>query len=444
MRMNKFRIVLALVALLAAVPASAEIGTIDDVPAATLLLPYFEVDLDDPDGRTTLFSINNASAAPAIAHVELWGDFSVPTLDFNLYLTGYDVVTVNLRDLFVDGIVPQTSHTNSGGVSPVGEFSLTTNPITGVGPGTTSCNDQSPLPPLPQILLDNIRNAHTGQVSAVLGGRAGQDLGDNVARGYITVDSVSVCTLEGPSTTAASGYFQAGGTGLANNQNILWGDYFYVDVANNFAQGETLVHIEATGGTADPDMLGPANYTFYRRYATLGEDGREGLGSTWAMRFVNGGAFTGGTDIICWRDAKQNQGPVASTPAWYPLTQSQIVIFDEMENPDVPSTTPFSPPIPGSSILPCPAETNRVAVGGATFPVPWDFGWLYLNLNTTIAGQVVPFDAITQNHVSTIMSAEGRFSAGFDAIQLDNVTDPGSASDIILPICDGDPDPAGC
>ncbi|HXO29718.1 MAG TPA: hypothetical protein VOA80_20365, partial [Thermoanaerobaculia bacterium] len=50
------------VLLLAAAPAMAVICTIDAVPAATLLLPYFEVDLNNPNGLTTLFSINNASA----------------------------------------------------------------------------------------------------------------------------------------------------------------------------------------------------------------------------------------------------------------------------------------------------------------------------------------------------------------------------------------------
>ncbi len=38
-------------------PAHAVICTIDAVPAATLLLPYFEVNLSDPNGLTTLFSI---------------------------------------------------------------------------------------------------------------------------------------------------------------------------------------------------------------------------------------------------------------------------------------------------------------------------------------------------------------------------------------------------
>ena len=39
-------VVLGLVALSG--QASAVIGTVDDVPAATLLLPYFEVDLANP------------------------------------------------------------------------------------------------------------------------------------------------------------------------------------------------------------------------------------------------------------------------------------------------------------------------------------------------------------------------------------------------------------
>ena len=61
-------LVACLLAVLAA-PAFAVIGTVDDVPAATLLLPYFEVDLDDPNGVTTLMSINNASATAVLAHV---------------------------------------------------------------------------------------------------------------------------------------------------------------------------------------------------------------------------------------------------------------------------------------------------------------------------------------------------------------------------------------
>ena len=42
------------------------------------------------------------------------------------------------------------------------------------------------------------------------------------------------------------GYFNVGNNNLTDNNNQLWGDYFYVDITDNFAQGETLVHIEAS------------------------------------------------------------------------------------------------------------------------------------------------------------------------------------------------------
>ncbi len=439
--MKKTAVCIALVGLLAlGGQAIAEIGTIDDVPAATLLLPYFAVDLNDPLALTTLFSINNASAAPAIAHVTLWTDLSVPTLDFNVYLTGYDVVTFNLRDLFTTGTVPATEHINDGdAISPVGVFSLVTNPITGVGPGSTSCNGQLPLPPLPGVLLDHIRAAHTGLASPVVFGGlcSGVEYGDNIARGYITIDSVNFCTLDFPGDT---GYFIAGGNGAANNLNQLWGDYFYVNSGENFAQGETLVHLEASAA------LGAANYTYYRRYSG-GADQREGMGSTFAVRYNDGGAFSGGTSLVVWRDAKRTIFPFScalTAPAPYPLGQTQIVIFDEDENPDVPESSPFSPVIPGTSLLPFPWETQSTQVNGPDFPVPFNFGWLYLNLNAAVAGSQVPFEPIMQNWVTALMDADGRFSVGFDAIQLDNVTDPATATNILLPVCDGAPDPAGC
>ncbi|HEY4565398.1 MAG TPA: hypothetical protein VIJ36_20650, partial [Thermoanaerobaculia bacterium] len=69
--------------------AGAVIGTIDDVPAATLLLPYFEVDPGNSNGITTLLTIRNAAADPVVAHLTFWSNLSVPVLDFDVYLTGY-------------------------------------------------------------------------------------------------------------------------------------------------------------------------------------------------------------------------------------------------------------------------------------------------------------------------------------------------------------------
>ena len=448
--MKKTAVCIALVGLLAlGGQAIAEIGTIDDVPAATLMVPYFEVDLNDPNQNTTLFSINNASAAPAIAHVVLWTDLSVPTLDFNVFLTGYDVYTVNLRDLFTTGAIPPSSANNTA-ISPRGIFSLTTNPISGVGPGSPGCADQLPIGNLPASVVAHLIAAHTGQGSGIFGGLcSGIDYGDNIARGYVTVDNANFCNLRFP-TDCAAGYFIAGGLGDSNNINQLWGDYFYVNSAENFAQGETLVHIEASGQgvTGGPGVLGAANYTFYRRYCAGGQDQREGLASTWAVRFLSGGAFTGGTDLIVWRDAKRTILPFSCAlpfPAPYPLGANQIVIFDEQENPSVAPPCTVSPctELPTNAI---PWETQALDVGPLSpdFPTPFPFGWLYLNLNSVVAGSQVPFEPLMQNHVSVRMDAEGRFSVGFDGLQLDNVTDPATASDVILPVCDGAPDPPAC
>ena len=407
---------LALLGLLAlSGQASAVICTVDDVPGATLLLPYFEVDLSNVNGVTTLFSINNASATAVLAHVVVWSDLSVPVLDFNVYLTGYDVQSINMRDILA-GALPQTASAGqdpTDTISPKGQFSQDIN--------FASCTGQLPTGALPASFVTHLQTSLTGQFSALLGGCAGLAYGDNIARGYVTVDTVNNCTLRFPGDI---GYFAAGGTGDATNQNVLWGDYFYVNGAANRADGETLVHIEASATNPETSVTG--QYTFYGRYVSFtAVDNREPLATNFAVRFLNGGPFSGGTNLIAWRDSKVRQGAFkcGTTPAWYPLGQEQIVIFDEQEHPSVPTTIPVSPQPPQSGIIPFPAETQSTAVGGAAFPVPFRFGWLFLNLNTTVAaaGSVPPEDpAAAQAWVQAVMVALGRYSVGFDAIKLDS------------------------
>src|SRR5687768_792407 len=165
-------------------PVAAEIGTADDVPAATLLLPYFECELGPnlvpvANGATTLFSINNASATAVLAHVTLWTDESIPSLDFDVYLTGYDVQTINVCDIF-NGNLPVTA---SAGQDP-GD-TISPNPGAPVNPpidvAFATCNGRLPYvnPVLGATLLNHIRNAHTGGPSTVFGGRcSGFDYGD--------------------------------------------------------------------------------------------------------------------------------------------------------------------------------------------------------------------------------------------------------------------------
>jgi hypothetical protein len=458
--------------------AFAEICTVDDVPAATLLLPYFEVNLDDPNALTTLFSINNASAAAAIAHVTVWTDESIPTLDFDVYLTGYDVQTINVRDIF-NGNVPRTADrgVDAGGfgtadsISPSPPLGTTqaanVNPFTGpftpgvptefdFGGSSGPCVAPYTNPVLSASAQASLRNAHTGKASSGFGGQCvGFNYGDNIARGYITVDSVTICNLFFPSSAT---YFSGG---IADTRNILWGDYFYVDNAGNFAQGETLVHVEScipgngfvgfvgnggrriTGAPWCP--FAPGEYTFYGRYAAVaGQDQREPLSTTFATRFLNGGPFSGGTDLIVWRDSKTIptglNGPHACGDfvGWFPLGQSDAVAFDEQENPQNLCTTTCEVSPCDTAVPTCfPLEAQRISLnGGSPFDDPTPlaaFGWMYLNLNTTVAGVAYPATnpAIAQAWVTTVMDAQGRFSVGFDAIQLDTACQPSNV--IFLP-----------
>jgi hypothetical protein len=450
--MKKIALLLALTGLLAwGAPAMAEICTIDDVPAATLLLPYFEVDLGDGRGINTLFSINNASASAAVAHVTLWTDQSIPTLDFDVYLTGFDVQTISVRDLF-SGILPRTA---DAGADP-GDTSAPDTGISNKGPLSQDINfpgSSGPCvapytnPVLDNFRITNLRAAHTGQNAPAYGGCLGANYGDNIARGYITVDSVTQCNLLFPSSAT---YFSGG---IADNRNILWGDYFYVEPGENFAQGETLVHIEAcipgngfsgyVGNGAGFCPFAPGEYTFYGRYASVaGQDQREPLSTTFASRYINGGAFDGGTDLIVWRDSKTIPSGVngvytcgsTTRPAWFPLNQTDVVAFDEQENPEDLCFTGdvVSPPLGGAQTC-FPLEAQRVSLSGGNVigadPAPTaDFGWLFLNLNHTLAASAGtdPFPGIAQAWVTTIMSAEGRFGVGYDAIQLDSACDPNS------------------
>jgi hypothetical protein len=425
--------------------AIADLCTIEATPAATLLLPYFEVNIDDPNGIDTFFSINNASAASVLTHVIVWTDLSVEALDFNIYLTGYDVQTVGMGLIIRNGIIPRTGDANS--VSPRGAFS-------DAHPGSQSavdlgnCGSFMPysIPQLDEDFLDHLQSILTGGPSSIYNGRCGGlDYGDGIARGYVTADVVNDCTLLTPCET---GYFHDGsfvaGSGIGEYDNVIWGDWYMINYGENFAQGDTLVHVEA----ADPaDLAGQdtLNGTFWGRcgldldvpFVPLWPDLRETLPTTFATRFYQNAAFEGGTDLLVWRDSLfqylipdliPGYGDFAHAgfncnigPLWFPLTQRQSVTFDEQENPEALCTVS---PCPDEDIL-FPAEAQRVPV--PDLEVVPESGWLYFNLNQfPIFTDVANTAASSQAWITAVHSAEGRFSAGLPAIQLDNYCDNSS------------------
>jgi hypothetical protein len=191
-------------------------------PAATLLLPYFEIN-PAAGSENYLISITNVSDTPIVAHVGVWSDWSYPVLDFNIYLTGYDVQTVNLRDILVNGTLPRTASDGqdlgdtadpNDGISNQGVFSQDIN--------FASCTGQLPPPALPASFIDHLQKSLTGQSSAILGNLcAGLTTATTSHNGYVTIDTVNNCTLRFPGDATA---------GRARHRrraaNFLWGDCF--------------------------------------------------------------------------------------------------------------------------------------------------------------------------------------------------------------------------
>lgn len=407
--MKKTLIVAALAALCLApaAPASAAIGANEVAPAATLLLPYFEVDLNNPGGVNTLITVANASASAGVLHATLWTDLGVPTYTFDIYLTGYDAETIDLRLLF-QGIIPGSADDGADPtdlISPQGAISQDINFPGSIPPCATSA-----IPRLTPAQVTDLQNAHTGLASSIGTGWSAncgaQSIGDGIARGFVTLDSVNSCTLDYPTTP---GY----ASGALDSRNIWIGEFLILDRTNNFSIGDPLVHVEAS--TTDPRVTNPAAHTFYgwaRGYA-VASDNREPLPTTWNSRFVIGGPFNGGTDLLVWRAPI---APVATfacggSPAGFPLAQRGVTAFDEQENPAIPAASAYFPVV-----------AQRVPA--STLSTPFSFGFLHLDLKRGPNPSFTAADGVGQSWVVTDFRSTGRFAIGFAARALDNALNP--------------------
>ncbi|HEX7680414.1 MAG TPA: hypothetical protein VF713_19945, partial [Thermoanaerobaculia bacterium] len=281
---------------LAAVPASINNDDSCDLkvgPAATLLLPYFEVDPNPKvQGQTTLFTITNVSRYPQIAHVTLWTDWAFPVLTFNLFLTGYDVQAINLYDVIVRGTVAPPSGTTPA--TTPGTLSL------GASGGNLrpalDCASNPSL--LPASITNAVRTSLTTGVYNPGGGVTACSTAGGVhanAIGYATIDVVANCTNLLPTDPA---YYT---TDLLFD-NVLIGDYEQLGgapagtgpAASFDATGNPMVHIRAVpeGGGAGSIVATGLPYTFYDRYtpdAARTIDRRQPLPSAFAARYIEGG-----------------------------------------------------------------------------------------------------------------------------------------------------------
>ena len=150
----------------------------------------------------------------------LWTDLGVPTYMGNVYLTGYDVATIDLRLLFAAGLTDahgQRRPGPDGPDQPQGQQSQDIN--------FASCAGCCRRPPDRRRSASTSATAHTGRASPLWGGRcSGAPLGDNIARGFVTIDKVNQCSLL---TSGVPGLLLARARGVVTGQNSLTGSFTF-------------------------------------------------------------------------------------------------------------------------------------------------------------------------------------------------------------------------
>jgi hypothetical protein len=437
-------------------------------PAATLLLPYFEVDFKSPQSTavTTLFTVTNVSNQPQIAHVTLWTDWGYPALTFSIFLTGYDVQGINLYDVFARAIIAPGSTPGQSGTSIT--TTVPANPTSGSQPASNTSNPRflsnvtavcTNLPGVfvPSLLTDLQQIFTTGiPVDNALGcpppppGTGAADRLGGVhsnAIGYATIDVVATCSVNTPTQSA---YY----SGVLLYDNVLTGDYQQIVPRSDksYAQGGPLVHIRAIpeGGAAGTAVATNLPYTFYDRYtgglpSNRTIDRRQPLPSVFAPRFINGGTNSFNTSLKIWREGLLGGDAVCRDyvrNSAVPIVEA--VRFDEHENSTVFIPPPIlAPPQP----FPTPL-TMSVSTANTTFFPSFSAsgdvgGWLYLNLNnggsTAYSVNLVPLGIPrdfrtntsttvglrqSQNWVITSMFAEPSYATEATALALGNGCSP--------------------
>jgi hypothetical protein len=369
------------------------------MPAATLLLPYFEVDFRQNQSETTVLTITNVTNTAQIARVTLWTDRSYPVINFNVYLTGYDTLRLNLFDLIARGIIAPDLGTGVS-ISPEGPYS-------GPNPGidVTSCDE---LPgQIPFVFVNRMRSAFTTGTIPALGSLPACPNAGGVhtnAVGYATIDVVKNC-----------GFLFATDAGYVENElafeNALTGDYEQINPTTGVEASNPLVHIRAIRKESNGKTKLPR--TFYSRYRNGDtSDARQPLPSTFAGRWVDEASKQ--TSYKIWREGTTGAGAAcADYAANGAIPVSEIVVFDEEENIEGATT---SATLPETALVSIDDATVFPRTGGATA------GWTYFNLdNDAVGGKA------TQNWVVISNRGANRASDN-DAAALGNGCTPATAT----------------
>ncbi|HSK75423.1 MAG TPA: hypothetical protein VLQ45_03115 [Thermoanaerobaculia bacterium] len=221
--MNRSIVLLASLAVACCLASGASPAGAAIQPSSDLLLPYFEVDTQGSSGRTTLFAVCNHSDKPVEVLVSVHTNWGIPVLDFSFKLDASQVRTVNLRDWLLAGELPDRK----------------------------------------------LGAEEISHLQAVLSGRASPR------------DQRYFSTEVEPGLAVGSITFRVRGV---RRPEVLWGDFFLVDPAEDHLQAEALMSL---GRSPAPECI------------------RHGV------RFLAGGDFEAGTELVIWssRRAQPSSSP---------------------------------------------------------------------------------------------------------------------------------------
>lgn len=316
----------------------------DNVPAATLLVPYFRVSRNGATtgpiptgGIDTLCAVVNTRSTGLVAKVVVWNKYGKPVLGLNVPMNAYDVAAFSMRDVLNGYLNVNPNTQRSGSTDPCKRttgfgstrYTRFTNPdaadaVQAIGyytnpayPGTTRA-----------LLWDSLDES--GEVGSYTSPASPNVLdGDNAAcgasdgllsgdfTGYVTVDVVNFCTDFLPTQAeyyANDALATAGWSASGQSPNALIGDYFLLDPAMSTGNltAQPMVALEF-----DTRLDWTIGKTFYGKRRSLEPtagstapaafcfrgDGREPLGTSYGIRLLSDAALAFQTSIYVWRDA---------------------------------------------------------------------------------------------------------------------------------------------
>lgn len=431
--MKKF-FVLALAIALTAGAAYANFCARDYVPAATLLVPYAVVDLNssgtapDPSGYTTLLSVTNVSATAQIIHVTVWSPQSVHVVDFDEVLSGYDVWTINFRDM----LTGHFDYFDTGDSFWKG----TQGPdVTPFGPTTNAGYNQGLIGPYDTDDIDTSNCAfpygyHPEYGAGILGALAYdtyalpvqfapcatnpvfvspswlQTLSENPAFFYVTIDVVRDCNQLFPDSGT---YFSQG---YPTDDNVLIGEVVYLNTAMNYSEAMPAVHIEA----APFANSGSSFYCLAVGGDACTYDDREPLATAFAFRYYNSGGVS--SQLLAWKNISEVGYDRSLGDYAYACEPYIYFAWNEDEESKSRGTGPSGFANPEPNVI--PFETQAVPLTAANFTGLMDGnGWVLFVFDPSI-----PYNFQDDFAYEAWMGVRYQFagfSAGLEAATMANV-----------------------